>query len=94
MTWRRWRARRGTALGPGDTRRNLLTRGIHLPALVGGWFAVGPTLLFGLKRCPPCTHLERLTGVRLVKTMVHRGRISAAERGAPTGNGRPVPRQL
>ncbi len=31
----------------------------------------------GATRCPPCTHLERLTGVRLVKAMVHRGGINA-----------------
>jgi MOSC domain-containing protein YiiM len=67
----------GSALVPGDTRRNLVTTGIELPALVGGWFAVGETLLFGAKRCPPCTHLERLTGIRLVKAMVHRGGINA-----------------
>ena len=68
----------GTDLSPGDTRRNVVTSGIDLPALVGGWFAVGDALLFGMKRCPPCTHLERLTGVKLVKAMVHRGGINAA----------------
>jgi MOSC domain-containing protein YiiM len=68
----------GSALLPGQTRRNLVTTGIELPSLVGGWFAVGETLLFGAKRCPPCTHLERLTGIRLVKAMVHRGGINAA----------------
>src|SRR5688572_23939313 len=101
-------------LTPGDTRRNLVTTGIDLLALVGRWFTVGDALLFGMKRCPPCTHLERLTGVRLVKAMVHRGGINAAvfaggpiaegsavrpvseddaaQRGAPTGADRPVPR--
>jgi MOSC domain-containing protein YiiM len=101
-------------LSPGNTRRNLVTTGIELPALVGQWFTVGDALLFGMKRCPPCAHLERLTGVRLVKAMVHRGGINAAvfgggpisdgsvvrpvpeeeaaDRGAPTGAGRPVPR--
>ena len=68
----------GAELGPGDLRRNLVTSGVDLPALVGGWFAVGDALLFGMKRCPPCTHLERLTGVRLIKAMVHRGGINAA----------------
>ena len=67
----------GSALVPGDTRRNLVTISIELPALVGGWFAVGEALLFGAKRCPPCTHLERLTGIGLVKAMVHRGGINA-----------------
>ena len=68
----------GVPLGPGDTRRNLVTEGVDLPSLVGRWFAVGDALLFGVKRCPPCTHLERLTGARLVKAMVHRGGINAA----------------
>jgi MOSC domain-containing protein YiiM len=105
-----------SALVPGDTRRNLVTTGTDLPALVSGWFAVGDALLFGVKRCPPCTHLERLTGVRLVKAMAHRGGINAAvfaggpisegdvvrpvseeeaaERGAPTGGDRPLPRAV
>ena len=68
----------GSDLAPGATRRNLVTTGIDLPSLVGRWFAVGDVLLFGMKRCPPCTHLERLTGVRLVKAMLHRGGINAA----------------
>ena len=68
----------GASLTPGNTRRNLVTTRIELPALVGGWFAVGDALLFGMKRCPPCTHLERLTGVRLVKPMAQRGGINAA----------------
>jgi MOSC domain-containing protein YiiM len=68
----------GVELSPGDTRRNLVTAGVELPALVGRWFAVGDALLFGMKRCPPCTHLERLTGARLVKAMLQRGGINAA----------------
>jgi MOSC domain-containing protein YiiM len=71
-------AETGAALTPGDTRRNLVTRGVALPELVGRWFAVGDALLFGMKRCPPCTHLERLTGVRLVKAMAYRGGVNAA----------------
>jgi MOSC domain-containing protein YiiM len=68
----------GVALSSGDTRRNLVTASVDLPALVGRWFAVGDSLLFGMKRCPPCTHLERLTGARLVKAMAQRGGINAA----------------
>lgn len=68
----------GAPLPPGGTRRNLVTAGVDLPALVGRWFAVGDALLFGAKECPPCAHLERLTGRRLVKAMVHRGGINAA----------------
>jgi MOSC domain-containing protein YiiM len=87
-------AESGVALTPGGTRRNLVTRGIALPELVGRWFAVGDALLFGMKRCPPCTHLERLTGGKLVKAMAYRGGINAAVfAGAPIAEGsvvRPV----
>ena len=78
----------GAEFSTGDTRRNLVTTGIDLPALVGRWFTVGGVLLFGMKRCPPCTHLERLTGLRLVKAMVHRGGINAAVfAGGPIADG-------
>nr|WP_221203440.1 MOSC domain-containing protein [Modestobacter versicolor] len=104
----------GVPLTPGLTRRNVVTRGIALPSLVGQYFAVGDVLLFGTKRCPPCTHLERLTGWRLVKALAARGGVNAAvfvggpvregdavrlvpdaeaaDRGAPVGADRPVPR--
>jgi MOSC domain-containing protein YiiM len=87
-------AETGSELTPGDTRRNLVTAGADLPSLVGRWFVIGDVLLFGMKRCPPCAHLERLTGVRLVKAMVHRGGINAAVfAGGPIAEGavvRPV----
>ena len=104
----------GVPFSPGQTRRNVVTAGIALPALVGRYFAVGDVLLFGTKRCPPCTHLERLTGIKLVKALAARGGINAAvftagsigegavvrpvtdaeaaERSAPVGADRPVPR--
>jgi MOSC domain-containing protein YiiM len=68
----------GVDLAPGDTRRNVVTDGIDLPALVGRYFTVGDVLLFGSKRCPPCRHLERLTGHTLIKALVTRGGINAA----------------
>jgi MOSC domain-containing protein YiiM len=68
----------GVDLSPGDTRRNVVTGGIDLPALVGGYFAVGDVLLFGSKRCPPCRHLEQLTGHKLIKLLLTRGGINAA----------------
>jgi hypothetical protein len=104
----------GVPLISGMTRRNLVTRDIALPSLVGRYFAVGEVLLFGTKRCPPCTHLERLTGWKLVKALAARGGVNAAvfvggtvaegdavrlvsdaeaaDRGAPVGADRPVPR--
>lgn len=87
-------AETGSALTAGDTRRNLVTTGVHLPSLVGRWFTVGDVLLFGMKRCPPCTHLERLTGIRLVKAMVHRGGINAAVFAGGTVSDGAVVRQV
>jgi MOSC domain-containing protein YiiM len=74
----------GVPLTPGDTRRNLVTAGVHLPSLVGQWFAVGDALLFGTKRCPPCAHLARLTGVPLVRPLAGRGGVNAAVFGGAT----------
>jgi len=74
----------GVPLTPGLTRRNVVTRGIALPSLVGAYFAVGEVLLFGTKRCPPCTHLERLTGWKLVKALAARGGVNAAVFGGGT----------
>lgn len=68
----------GVPLTPGLTRRNLVTAGIALPSLVGRYFAVGEVLLFGTKRCPPCAHLDRLTGWKLVKALAARGGVNAA----------------
>jgi MOSC domain-containing protein YiiM len=68
----------GAPLTPGATRRNLVTDGVALPTLVGRYFAVGDVLMFGTKRCPPCTHLERLTGWKLVKALAARGGVNAA----------------
>jgi MOSC domain-containing protein YiiM len=68
----------GVALSPADTRRNVVTGGIDLPGLVGRYFTVGEVLLFGAKRCPPCRHLELLTGHKLIKALASRGGINAA----------------
>ncbi|WP_235564853.1 MOSC domain-containing protein [Modestobacter sp. Leaf380] len=68
----------GAPFTPADTRRNVATRGVDLPALVGRFFLVGDVLAFGMKRCPPCRHLATLTGLPLVKPMALRGGINAA----------------
>ena len=48
-------------LAPEEARRNLVTRGIELNALVGTHFRVGDVECFGQRLCEPCAHLERLT---------------------------------
>ena len=37
----------GADLTPGDTRRNLVTTGLDLHSLVGGWFSVGDACCSG-----------------------------------------------
>ena len=56
----------GIPLQPHQTRRNILTRGIDVPALVGRQFRVGEAVCYGVRECNPCNHLESLTypGVR------------------------------
>jgi hypothetical protein len=48
-------------LAPEEARRNLITRGIDLNALVGKRFTVGGVECLGQRLCEPCAHLERLT---------------------------------
>ncbi len=56
----------GVTLTPIDTRRNLVTRGVDLAALVGRRLRIGGVELLGIEPCDPCGLLERRTrkGVR------------------------------
>lgn len=58
------------------TRRNVVTRGIDLDALVGKRFTVGGAECVGRRPCEPCAHLERLTPGTL-RPLVHRGGLRA-----------------
>lgn len=60
-----------------DARRNIVTRGIDLNALVGRRFSVGEVECAGRRLCEPCAHLERLTEVGLLRALVHRGGLRA-----------------
>lgn len=67
----------GLDLTPADARRNIVTRGIDLNALVGHEFQIGPVTCIGRRLCEPCSHLQRLTGRALLRPMVHRGGMRA-----------------
>jgi MOSC domain-containing protein YiiM len=67
----------GVRLGPGEPRRNIVTRGVALNHLVGCEFQVGEATLRGLRLCEPCSHLERLTGMGLIRGLTHRGGLRA-----------------
>ena len=56
-----------------STRRNVLTRGIDVNALVGRAFTIGDVRCRGLRLAEPCAHLERLAGPGLLRPLIHRG---------------------
>jgi hypothetical protein len=55
------------------TRRNVLTRGIDVNALVGRTFRIGDVLCQGRRLCEPCIHLDRLSGPGLLRPLIHKG---------------------
>jgi hypothetical protein len=58
-------------------RRNVVTRGIDLDALVGRRFMVGEVECIGRRLCEPCAHLERLTSPGTLRALVHIGGLRA-----------------
>jgi hypothetical protein len=60
-----------------QARRNIVTRGIALNALVGHRFTVGPVECVGRRLAEPCSHLERLTRPGLLRPLVHRAGLRA-----------------
>lgn len=64
-----------------DARRNLVTRGIDLNALVGRHFRVGDVECFAERLCEPCAHLERLTAAAgkpgTLRALIHKGGLRA-----------------
>ena len=73
----------GLDVGAWQTRRNLVTQGVDLNALLGKQFMVGDTLLEGADLCQPCATLgglfatEQVPSATVVKTMVDRGGLRA-----------------
>jgi MOSC domain-containing protein YiiM len=63
----------GVELAPGDTRRNITTRGIALNHLVDREFRVGEVTLRGTRLCEPCAHLQSMTHEKVLEGLVHRG---------------------
>lgn len=58
-------------------RRNVVTRGIDVNALVGRRFTVGEVVCQGRRLCEPCAHLDRLAGGGILRPLVHRGGLRA-----------------
>jgi hypothetical protein len=60
-----------------DARRNVVTTGISLNALVGRQFRVGEVECVGRRLAEPCAHLEKLARPGLLRPLVHRGGLRA-----------------
>jgi hypothetical protein len=58
-------------------RRNVVTRGIDLNALVGRRFRIGAVECVGRRLAEPCAHLERLSGPGVLRPLVHRAGLRA-----------------
>jgi MOSC domain-containing protein YiiM len=67
----------GISLSAAESRRNVLTRGIDVNALVGKHFKVGDVECVGVELCEPCTHLQSLTKPGVLVGMVHRAGLNA-----------------
>jgi len=64
-------------LAPTEHRRNVVTRGIDLNALVGHEFLLGGVRCRGMRLCEPCRVLERYASRPLLRPLVHRGGLRA-----------------
>jgi MOSC domain-containing protein YiiM len=67
----------GIELTAAESRRNVVTRGVDLHALIGQRFRIGGATCLGVRRCEPCTHLEGLTRPGVLKGLAGRGSLRA-----------------
>jgi hypothetical protein len=64
-------------LRPDEHRRNLITRGIGLNALVGRDFMIGEVRCRGMRLCEPCKVAERYAARPILRALIHRGGLRA-----------------
>lgn len=67
----------GIELAPGESRRNVTTRGIDVNALVGRRFRIGTVEAEGTRLCEPCAYLQGLLGRPVLEPLVHRAGLRA-----------------
>lgn len=60
-----------------QARRNLVTVGVDLNALVGLEFMVGDVRLRGIRLCEPCNYLAKISFPETLKGLVHQGGLRA-----------------
>jgi MOSC domain-containing protein YiiM len=64
-------------LDPGQSRRNIVTKGIALNHFVERDFRIGDVVLRGTRLCEPCAHMEKLTAKGALRGLIHRGGLRA-----------------
>lgn len=65
------------AISAAQARRNIVTSGVRLNNLVGQYFQLGEVVLYGVRLCDPCSHLERLTRPGVMSALAGRGGLRA-----------------
>jgi MOSC domain-containing protein YiiM len=58
-------------------RRNIVTQGVDLNALVGKEFSVGSVRVRGIRLCEPCDYLAKITYRETLRGLVHKGGLRA-----------------
>jgi MOSC domain-containing protein len=64
-------------LSSGESRRNVVTRGMALNDLLGKRFALGEAVCIGRRLCDPCSYLEQMTQPGVLKGLANRGGLRA-----------------
>ncbi len=64
-------------LEAGEHRRNVVTSGIDLNALVGHEFAIAGVRCRGMRLCEPCTVIDGYAARPVLRALVHRGGLRA-----------------
>ena len=62
-------------IGRGDTRRNIVTRGVRLDELIGREIWVGAARCRVVRRCEPCSYLDGPLGASVLFDLLHRGGV-------------------
>jgi MOSC domain-containing protein YiiM len=66
----------GISIEPRESRRNLVTRGVDVNALLGKTFRIGEVECRGVQLCEPCTTLQSMTKPGIIKGLAHRGGLN------------------
>jgi MOSC domain-containing protein YiiM len=70
-------SREGVTLRPGESRRQIETRGVDLKSLIGKRFRVGDVECRGIRVCAPCQPLQNMTGKPVLLGLKGKGGLRA-----------------